>query len=217
MTKERVSRREFLKRSGAGSVAVTLVAPNLALGESESQRALRMERHAIFAALGDTLIPTDPGDPGYRSLEAYKITEEVMKGLTGIEDADLEALNKGSAVFFDGRNFLQLTESQRADYLRLIIDGSRFTNKAQLKGLQSVYEQTRTRVFTVFYQNYPENVIPRDRHGVPILRPGDKHQITNPNTKELVTGFDIAGFKGPLTWEEEEERRAKFRKIDWQE
>ncbi|CAN5774484.1 hypothetical protein BH18ACI4_BH18ACI4_00510 [soil metagenome] len=218
MTKERVSRREFLKSSGAGSVAaVTLAAPNLALGESENQRALRMERHSIFAALGDTLIPTDPGDPGYLSLEPYKITEEVMKGLTGIKDADLEALNKGSAGFFDGREFLELTETQRADYLRLIIDGSNFTNKAQLKGLQSVYEQTRTRVFTVFYQNYPENVIPRDQHGIPILKPGDKHQITNPNTKNLVTGFDIAGFKGPLTWEEEEERRAKFRKIDWQE
>ena len=217
MDKKRVSRREFLKRSGAGSVAVTAVAPGFTLGESEGQRALRMERHAIFAALGDTLIPTDPGDPGYKSLEAYSITKEVIKGLTAIRDADLEGFNKGSAVFFGGRDFLQLTESQRADYLRLIIDGSKFTNKAQLKSLQGVYEQTRTRVFTVFYQNYPENVIPRDRHGVPILKPGDKHQITNPNTKELVTGWDIAGFKGPLTWEEEEERRAKFRKIDWQD
>lgn len=217
MGKKRVSRREFLKRSGAGSVAVTAFAPGFILGESESPRALHAQRHAIFAALGDTLIPTDPGDPGYRSLEAYKITEEVMKGLTAIKDADLETLNNGSAVFFGGRDFLQLTESQRADYLRLIIDGGKFTNQAHLKRLQSVYEQTRTRVFSVFYQNYPENVIARDRQDVPILKPGDKHQITNPNTKELVTGWDIAGFEGPLSWEEEEERRAKFRKIDWQE
>jgi Gluconate 2-dehydrogenase subunit 3 len=217
MNKDRVSRREFLKRSGMGSVVITMAAPGLALSEVESQEDLLKRRHAVFAALGDTLIPTDPGDPGYRSLEPYKITEEVMKGLTTISDADLEALNDGSGAFFEGRDFLQLTESQRADYLRMIIDGSKFTDKKQLKSLQNVYAQTRSRVFTVFYQNYPENVLARDVHGVPVLKPGDKHQITNPNTKELVTGWDIAGFKGPLSWEEEEERRSKFKKLDWQD
>ena len=194
-----------------------MAAPGLILAESESIETLLKRRHAIFAALGDTLIPTDPGDPGYRSLERYNITAEVMKGLTEIADDNIESFNKGSAAFFDGRDFLQLTESQRAAYLRLIIDGTKFTNKAELKNLQGVYEQTRSRVFTVFYQNYPENVIPRDQQGAPILKRGDKHQITNPNTKEIVTGWDIAGFKGPLTWEEEEERRAKFKKIDWQD
>jgi hypothetical protein len=48
---------------------------------------------------------------------------------------------------------------------------------------------------------------------MPILKAGDKHQITNPNTREIVTGWDIAGFKGPLSWEEEEEQRAKFKKV----
>jgi hypothetical protein len=33
----------------------------------------------------------------------------------------------------------------------------------------------------------------------------------------LVTGWDIAGFAGPLSWEEEEERRAKYKKINWEE
>jgi hypothetical protein len=217
MAKKRVSRREFLKSAGVGPAAVSVLAPGLIHGTSEAQKSVLAQRHAIIAALGDTLIPTDPGDPGYKSLEAYKITEEVMKGLTPITDAELEALNRGSAEYFAGRDFLQLTESQRADYLRLIIDGSQFTNKTQLETLRKVYERSRTRVFTVFYQNYPENVIPRDRRGVPILKPGDKHQITNPNTKQLVTGWDIAGFEGPLTWEEEGERRAKFKKINWQE
>ncbi|HKZ80518.1 MAG TPA: twin-arginine translocation signal domain-containing protein [Pyrinomonadaceae bacterium] len=217
MSKDTVSRREFLKRSGVASVAVSMAAPGVAISESESQQASFKRRHAIFAALGDTLIPTDPGDPGYRSLERYKITEEVMKGLGATNDADVEALNQGSRAFFDGRDFLHLTEPQRAVYLRLIIDGSKFTDKTQLSTLQNVYEQTRSRVFTVFYQNYPENIIPRDGEGAPIVKAGDKHQITNPNTKQLVTGWDIAGFKGPLTWEEEEERRAKFRRYDWQE
>jgi hypothetical protein len=212
MEKKRVSRREFLKRSGGGSVALTAAAPSLGFGGGEQESA-SLDRHAIFAALGDTLIPTDPGDPGYKSLERYKITEEVMKGLNTIPDADLEAFNGGSAAFFAGRDFLHLTESQRADYLRLIIDGSKFDDKARLRTLQRVYRQTRTRVFTVFYQNYPENIIPRDQSGVPILKPGDRHQITNPNTRQIVTGWDVSGFKGPMTWEEEESRRVINRRL----
>ena len=210
MAKKKVSRRDFLKRSGAGSIAITAMAPALSFGRSDVSPAAQVDRQAVFAALGDTLIPTDPGDPGYKSLEPYNITEEVMKKLDGISDGDLEAFRKGSVAFFDDRSFLQLTPSQRADYLQLIIDGIRFTDKTNLRTLQRVYRQTRTRIFTVFYQNYPENVIPRDQNGIPILKTGDKHQITNPNTREIVTGWDIAGFKGPLTWEEEEERRAKF-------
>ncbi len=216
MGKKKVSRREFLKTSGVGPAAVTVLAPGL-IQASQSQKGIALQRQEIFAALGDTLIPTDPGDPGYKTLEKYKITQEVMKGLTAISDAELEIFNQGSSQVFANRGFLQLTESQRADYLRLIIDGKEFSDKAQLGTLRKVYEQTRARVFTVFYQNYPENVIARDRNGIPILKPGDKHQNTNPNTRELVTGWDIAGFKGPLTWEEEEERRAKFKKINWQE
>lgn len=179
----------------------------------ESAATAQIDRRAIFAALGDTLIPTDPGDPGYRSLEPYKITEEVMKGLGAIRDADLEAFNSASGEFFSGRTFLQLTELQRADYLRLIIDGSRFADKARLRTLQRIYRQTRTRVFDVYYRNYPENVIARDADGVPILRPGDRHQITNPNTRRLRTGWDVTGFRGQMTWEEEEAARARNRRL----
>ncbi|HWP44740.1 MAG TPA: hypothetical protein VNO14_15940 [Blastocatellia bacterium] len=212
MSKKKVSRREFLLRTGGGSVALTAASPALGLHKNKPHPAA-LDRHAIFAALGDTLIPTDPGDPGYKSLERYKITEEVMKGLAAIADADLEAFNRGSAAFFSGRDFLHLTESQRADYLRLIIAGDKFSDKTLLRTLQRVYRQTRTRVFTVFYQNFPENIIPRDEEGVPILKAGDKHQITNPNTRRIVTGWDVSGFKGPMTWEEEEARRAMNRRL----
>jgi hypothetical protein len=212
MNRKRISRREFLKRSGGGSVALTAVVPALGFGGG-AQESPSLDRYAIFAALGDTLIPTDPGDPGYKSLERYKITEEVMKGLGSIPDADLEAFNKASAAFFSGRDFLRLTESQRAGYLRLIIDGGKVSDKAQLRTLQKVYRQTRTRVFTVFYRNFPENIIARDQAGVPISKPGDRHQITNPNTGQIVTGWDVAGFKGPMTWEEEEARRVMNRRL----
>ncbi|MBX3279331.1 MAG: twin-arginine translocation signal domain-containing protein [Acidobacteria bacterium] len=213
MSEKRVSRREFLKRSSAGGVAAAVIpgAPIAAMGESAA--SVQVDRRAIFAALGDVLIPTDPGDPGYRSLEPYKITEEVMKGLSAIRDADLDAFNSASGDFFDGRVFLQLTESQRADYLRLIIDGSQFADKARLRTLQRIYRQTRTRVFDVYYRNYPENVIARDAGGVPILKPGDRHQITNPNTRRLRTGWDVTGFRGQMTWEEEVAARARNRRL----
>jgi hypothetical protein len=212
MRKKSVSRREFLKRSAGGSAAIAALVPEVSFAKDSAQLPQAGNSHAILAALGDTLIPTDPGDPGYKSLEKYRITEEVMKGLTALPDSDLETFNTGCGLFFAGRSFLQLTESQRTDYVRFVIDGSRFTDKAQLRTLQRVYRQTRTRVFTVFYQNYPENVIPRDQNGTPILRPGDKHQITNPNTNAVVTGWDLAGFGGALTWEQEEKRRAMFKK-----
>jgi len=210
VSRKRVSRREFLKRSGAGAIAVSAIAPADGFAVNGPAPATPVDRHAIFAALGDTLIPTDPGDPGYSSLEPYKITEEVMKGLAAIKDDDLDAFNKECGAFFEGRAFLQLTETQRAEYLRQIIDGGRFSDKTKLRVLQRVYRQTRTRVFDLFYRNYPENVIPRDQQGEPILKPGDKHQITNPNTKKIRTGWDVAGFKGPMTWEEEEAARTKY-------
>jgi hypothetical protein len=72
-------------------------------------------------------------------------------------------------------------------------------------------------VLVVYYQNYPEHRLARDKNDVPILPPGDQHQITNPNTERIVTGWDVAGFRGPLTWEEEERRRAYYKTIDWQE
>ncbi len=91
MEKRKVTRREFIKKTGAGSAAIWAMAPCFSLGHASIQES-RLDRGAVFAALGDTLIPTDPGDPGYRSLEPYKITEEVMRGLAAVRDADLFGL-----------------------------------------------------------------------------------------------------------------------------
>ena len=83
--------------------------------------------------------------------------------------------------------------------------------------LRRALQGIRRRVFQVYYSNYPEHALPRDADGVPVLPAGDTHQITNPNTTALVTGWDTAGYMGPLTWEEEERRRALVQKIDWKE
>ncbi len=213
MKKKDVSRRDFLKTTGLGAAAI----PGAAVLSEQAQAQTTVDRSAVVAALGDTIIPSDPGDPGYKTLEPYNITAEVMKGLTGISDDNLAAFNNSSASFFQGKTFLELSEDQRADYLRLIIDGNRIADQ-QLRGqLQSVYRLGRIRVLSIYYQNYPEHRIPRDANDVPILPPGDTHQITNPNTSRLTTGWDVAGFRGPLTWEEEERRRAYYKTIDWKE
>ncbi|MEE8461365.1 MAG: twin-arginine translocation signal domain-containing protein, partial [Acidobacteriota bacterium] len=182
--KKDVSRRDFLKTTGMGAAAIPTTLVGISTGQVQGQAAT-VDRTAVIAALGDTIIPSDPGDPGYRTLEPYNITAEVMKGLTGLSDDNLAVFNNSAASFFSGKTFLDLSEAQRADYLNLIIDGSKITDQ-QLRGqLQSVYRLTRIRVLVIYYQNYPEHRLPRDANDVPILAPGDTHQITNPNTDRL--------------------------------
>ena len=39
--------------------------------------------------------------------------------------------------------------------------------------------------------------------------------VINPNSTKLVTGWDVAGFTGPWSWEEEEARRTYIKTIAW--
>lgn len=211
-----VSRRDFLKTTGLGVVALPLVATP-ALAAQSPATAATVDRHTLIAALGETLIPDEPNDPGYRSLEAYNITAEVMRGLTALRDDDVALFNRSAAPLFGGKTFVDLDEAQRAEYLRLLLDGSRFDDKQLLGKLQSLYRLTRLRVMVIYYQNYPEHRLPRDKNDAPLLAAGDLHQITNPNTPRLYTGWDRAAYHGPLTWEEEERRRNYFKRLDWKE
>src|SRR5262249_48176818 len=73
------------------------------------------------------------------------------------------------------------------------------------------YRAARGRILEVYYKNYPEHELKRNDRGELIFKPGDTHQVSDPNTKKLVTGWDVAGYAGPLTWEEEERRRAQMK------
>ena len=210
MGKQELSRRDFLQTATAAAAAVAVPGVGTTVFAAPS-----VDRHAIVAALGDTLIPSEPGDPGYKDLEPYNITEEVLKA--GVSDADLQLFNDTAKGKFAGKSFLELSEAQRAQYLRQIIDGSAATDAKELEALQRAYRNTRRRVFTLYYSNFPEHEWPRDKDGVAILRPGDQHQITNPNTKQLITAWDQIGFVGALTWEEEERHRNIVKKIHWHE
>jgi len=214
---EKVSRRKFIKHGSVSTVAVAISQVSPTRGQATGTLPSNYDRALIIAKLGDTLIPSSPGDPGYQTLEPYNITAEIMKGVSSIPDDDLALFNSEATTHFGGKTFVELAEAERADYLNMIADGVKIKDSTALGKLQGVYTLVRIRVFVVFYQNYPQHMIPRDEEGVPILSPENTHQITNPNQPGLVTGWDIAGWKGPMTWEEEEERRAHFKKVRWRE
>lgn len=229
--KRGVSRRDFMKTTAtatvagiAGSRATEARQPTVRPGDleviSQSQEASRVTsqvpRKAILFAFGDTLIPSRPDDPGYRDLEWHGISDEVERRLEDVTEEDLDLFDKSCAAPLQ-KSFTELSEAKRAEYFNLILkEGSFKDDKLQGK-LRTIYDLTREAVFTVYYQNFPQNRWPQDSNGVPLLRPGDTHQITNPNAPGTFTGWDRAGYAGPLTWEEEERRRNYFKKIEWRE
>lgn len=235
--KEGVSRRDFIKSSAsAGTVTVAGLAAlkpaedfsrdlgaESPSGDQSPAPQTRVEkrsepsadRRAILFAIGDTLIPSAPRDPGYKDLEWYGITEAVSRWLE-ISDDDLSLFNKSSVGVLK-KKFTDLSERERGDYLNLILKEGSFKDDTLQGKLKGVYDTAREAVFTVYYQNFPQNSWPRDANRVPLLKPGDTHQVTNPSTQEIFTGWDLAGYAGPLTWEEEERRRNYFKKIRWQE
>ncbi|MDA2935122.1 gluconate 2-dehydrogenase subunit 3 family protein [Acidobacteria bacterium AH-259-D05] len=210
MSKEHkdTSRRDFLKKTTLGSVA--LISPLKPV-----QVGVTTDRLEVVTALGDTIIPSKPGTPGFKSLEQHGITAEVNKGLRALKDELFAAFNQASLKFFQGRTFVELKEEERAEFLKMVISGENFTDKTLHRKVRRVYRLVRISVFRVFYSNFPEHKIPRDSRGIPVLKPGEQHQITAPNTQDLTTGWDIAAYRGPLTWEQEEKKRAEMRQIHW--
>jgi len=234
--RKEVSRRDFIKKGASTGTAMVAGFTGIKATDNQQFRAGnffpfigldpaeqsgergkatgKTERRAILFALGDTLIPSAPNDPGYRDLEWYGITAEVDRRLDELTDDNLEFFNDSSTALLKNR-FTELPAGPRSQYLtRLLESGSLKDDSVQTR-LQEIFSQVRETIFTVYYQNFPEDHWPRDAHRVPLLRPGDEHQITNPSSTSVVTGWDVAGYAGPLTWEEEERRRKFFKKINW--
>jgi hypothetical protein len=234
-----ITRRWFLKKTGIGTISLSGVMSRFLRSQSSEDRDVpRVGPREFIAALGDSIIPTAEGYPGYRRLEQYGITEEVLKGLQGIEQREFNAFNAAPREFFKGRSFVDLGQSERTEFLQRIAnsfpagsfgeaDSGAVSDEHDpgqlvevlgndvLQTVQKVFRLVRIRVFTLFYQNFPEHKVPRDGKKIPVLQSGDQHQIINPNTSDLVTGWDVANFPGPLSWAEEQERRAKWMKIHW--
>ncbi len=229
-----LSRRWFLKKTSVGTLSLGgMMSQLLGSQRSTASDVPTADREDFVGALGDTLIPTAGGYPGYRRLERYGITTEVLAGLQGLEQQEFNVFNAASREFFSGKSFLDLGEAERTEFLQSVagslpagsfapVDSALAPERLvevlgdeDLETVQKVFRLVRLRVLTVFYQNFPEHKVPRDGRKIPVLAAGDQHQIINPNTSELVTGWDVANFPGPLSWAEEEERRAKWMKIHW--
>ena len=193
-------RRSFLKRAMLSLGAVVWINP--------VQVGSEAGRFRILSALGDTLIPSKPGDPGFVDLEPHGIVQAVSNTLVSLADKPLEQFNQAPKPLFQGRTFLELDQDERVTFLKRVI-------ASEDAALKRVYKLVRVAVLNVFYSNFPEHKVARDGEGVPILKPGDQHQITNPNTDRLVTGWDVAGYRGPLSWEQEEQMRASMEKVHW--
>ncbi len=116
------SRRHFLKKTALGSAAWVSTAPQIQAQDSA-------DRLQVLAALGDTLIPSEEGKPGFKSLQPYGITEEVNKSLTALQDELFVTFNQASAGFFKGRTFIELNEDERARFLRKVISGEEFRDR----------------------------------------------------------------------------------------
>lgn len=206
---DEISRRQFVKQTVVGTAALASVSAEAL----EAAAAPVDPRKQVIAALGSVFIPSGPGDPGYKELESYGITDYVMKDFSATDALDV--FNTAARQFLDGKTFLELDEKQREQYLALIVDGKAITDAEQRTRLQTFYRGARARILRVYYGNYPANEVKRNAAGEAVLKPGDIHQISNPNLfkdKKLVTGWDVAGFKGPLGWEEEEKLRTEAKK-----
>lgn len=201
------TRRKVLKSAGAfvGTLVVGRVFVSAAGGAEAPTRS------EIISAIGCTLLPANGERGGYQLLEGHGINEEVSNKLRAIRDEDLLAFNSGAAAAVGEKDFVKQDEQKRAAYLKTIVSKNLADPKIAAVS-ERVYRAARVAVFTTYYQNFPE-VITRDASGQPMTIAGDTHQILNPNTKKLWTGWDQAGFSGTWRWPEEEARRKELRRI----
>ena len=204
-----ISRRDFLKQSGLGALVITASSAEVLARAAPSGDLPQ----TLVAALGDLFVPSAAGDPGYKDLEKYGITEYVLKNLPVGEGSLLEGFNETAKQFFGGKSFLELDEKQKEQYLELVLDEKKITDPQVRAQLLAFYRAARTRILTVYFQNYPEHEVKHNPDGTIVFKPGDTHQITNPNTKKMVTGWDITGHRGPMDWEEEEYQRELMKKV----
>jgi hypothetical protein len=216
MARRKDTRRQFLKGT------VTVLGAAVPIENLAAEPVPAADPRAIVAALGDTIIPTDGARyPGYKRLEASGISTQVLNTLRHLDRVSLPDLTlfNTSAQPLLGKTFVELDEAGRTSYVEALLTADSASNakldQATFTTLKKVTRLARDRILNVFYRNFPYDHVDRDENGFPISN--QPHEIFQIKTGNLVTGWDIAGYRGPLSWEEEEERRNHFKQIRWQE
>src|SRR5262245_30474486 len=132
---DQISRRDFVKATAAGTAAVAGSSAGLDAFQNASPAASLNQR--IVSALGSVFVPSKPGDPGYKELEAHGITQYVMQqdedddrgdfrfgiaaaGADWLKPESLAAFNAGAQPFFGGKSFVDLDEKQRDEYVGIV-------------------------------------------------------------------------------------------------
>ena len=175
-----ISRRDFVKQSTLGTLMLAGAASEV-IGMAAGPLDANL-RKSIVAALGDLFVPSASGDPGYKDLEQYGITDFVLKNDFLEGSPALDKFNDMAQQYFAGKRFLDLDSKQREAYLKTILDEHKVSDENLRKELLSFYRAARSRIMTVYYQNYPEHEVKHKPNGEIIFKPGDTHQIANPNT-----------------------------------
>src|ERR1700688_4699743 len=129
---DELNRREFVKTTVAGTAMLASASAN-ALEAAAAAPPMDPNKQ-IVSALGAVFVPSKPGDPGYKELEAHGITDYVMEKLP-VTDS-LDAFNTSAKQFFDGKAFLDLDDKQREQYLALIVEGNKIADAEQRARLQ---------------------------------------------------------------------------------
>src|SRR5882724_7904838 len=97
----KITRRDFLKESGAGVAAIGVLSQKLAAkSAADLANAPAVDRKRVIEALAETLIPSADGYPGYQHLEQYGITDEVLKGLPMLSQQDLNLFNAAAGEIY---------------------------------------------------------------------------------------------------------------------
>mgnify|MGYP001479212817 FL=1 len=169
MTLKILSRRWFLKTVSLASMTFWGAIGRLWPQSSGSEEVPAVELTKLIAALGDTLIPSAPGYPGYRRLAGHGITEEVIRGLQGLDLKEFAVMNAATRAFFNGRLLVDLNGQQRTLFLQMVADSfpadsfgppavslaagslTDALSSETIETVQKLFRLVRIRVLTVFY------------------------------------------------------------------
>lgn len=181
-------------------------------GQLFGQSASQTNPAAVLSAMGNVIVPVD-ADPGWASFEpgitdyAWKnFVPQVLLGgnpllYVGIAGA-LQAFNDlPTTIGYSISPFLQMDYTAQSQYYGDVLEGG-FENYGtqEVMFLAAFVGLFATKA--LFYSNYPNHL--------PVQ--GAEFQSPPPPTK-LPTGWQIIGFKGPVSKDEEAFLRAKYANV----
>ena len=105
--------------------------------------------------------------------------------VTEIRPGAIEEFNNTARQYFDGKNFLELDDQQKEQYLELILTPGKIADIKVRAELVAFYRTIKFRIMETYYKNYPEHEAKRNSQGEPILKPGDLHQLPTPTPRKL--------------------------------